>query len=235
MTFCNRAEAGRRLTEQLLARRSDSPVVVALAPRGVPLAADVAEALEAPLDAVLVHELTAAGCPPGSLGAVGEDGVVELNHYLAGRLGVGPDRLEQEARRAISLTAELHRSLRDLVPERPVAERTVLLVDDGVATGAGAAVAATILRKRGASRLVLAVPVGARSALERLRTMVDAVVCVREMPWPRPVAEWYEDYPEVTDHQARRILAHAADRASHGSLPDLDPPSHRLRQGVLTA
>jgi hypothetical protein len=59
------------------------------------------------------------------------------------------------------------------------------------------------------------------------------VVCVREMPWPRPVAEWYEDYPEVTDPQARGILAHAADQASHGSLPDFDP-AHRVRRGVLT-
>jgi putative phosphoribosyl transferase len=232
MTFSNRAEAGRRLIEQLRGWQSDPTLVVAIAPRGVPLGADVANALGAPLDAVLVHELTAPGCPPGALGAVGEDGVTELNHYLAGRLGVGPEQLEQEARRATALTTSLQRSLRELVPEQPVTGHTVILVDDGVATGAGASVAVTILRKRGASRLVLAVPVGARSTLERLRPQVDAVVCVREMPWPRPVAEWYEDYPEVTDHQARWLLRrpghHGAREAS-----TRHEHAHGLSRGAL--
>jgi len=232
MTFSNRAEAGRRLTEQLRGWQSDPTVVVALAPRGVPLGADVANALGTPLDAVLVHELTAPGCPPGALGAVGEDGVTELNHYLAGRLGVRPEQVEQEARRAITLTTGLQRSLRELVPEQRVTGRTVILVDDGVATGAGASVAITILRKRGASRLVLAVPVGARSALERLRPLVDAVVCVREMPWPRPVAEWYEDYPEVTDHQARWLLRRATRHGAHEALPRHEH-AHGLSRGAL--
>jgi putative phosphoribosyl transferase len=232
MTFSNRAEAGRRLIEQLRGWQSDPTVVVAIAPRGVPLGADVATALETPLDAVLVHELTAPGCPPGALGAVGEDGVTELNHYLAGRLGVGPEQVEQEARAAIALTTGLQRSLRELVPEQRVTGRTVILVDDGVATGAGASVAVTILRKRGASRLVLAVPVGARGALERLRPLVDAVVCVREMPWPRPVGEWYEDYPEITDQQARRLLR----RATHHEAQDAAPRhehAHGLTRGAL--
>ncbi len=234
MTFCNRAEAGRRLTEQLRAWPSDLPVVVALAPRGVPLAAGVAAALNAPLDAVLVHELTVAGCPPGTLGAVGEDGVTEINTYLAGRLGVDPARLDQEARHAAELTMDAQRSLRELVPEESVAGRTVVLVDDGVATGAGASVAVTVLRKRGVSRLVLAVPVGARSVLGRLRTMVDSLVCVREMPWPRPVGEWYEDYPDVTDEEARQLLVRAARHRASDPFPSFAAAAaHSLSRGAL--
>ncbi|HEV3173875.1 MAG TPA: phosphoribosyltransferase family protein [Actinocrinis sp.] len=233
MTFCNRAEAGRRLTEQLRAWRSDPPIVVALAPRGVPLAVGVAAALHTPLDAVLVHELSVPGCPPGTLGAVGEDGVTEINTYLAGRLGVGLARVDQEARRAAELILHAQRSLRELVPEESVAGRTVILVDDGVATGAAASVAVTVLRKRGVSRLVLAVPVGARSVLGRLRTTVDALVCVREMPWPRPVGEWYEDYPDVTDEEARELLVRAARYHASDPFPSFAATAHSMSCGAL--
>jgi predicted phosphoribosyltransferase len=221
MTFSNRAEAGRRLVEQLRGWKPDPPVVVALAPRGVPLAADVAGALGSPLDAVLVRELAAPGCPRGALGAVGEDGVRELNYCLAGRLGVERERVEQEAHQAAALIAEFQRSLREMVPAQQLDGRRVLLVDDGVATGAGASVAITILRKRGAAQLALAVPVGVRSAVERLSSLVDALVCVRQMPWPRPVDEWYEDYPEVTDRDARWLLRRA-DCAARGAIARMD-------------
>jgi putative phosphoribosyl transferase len=207
--------------------------VVALAPRGVPLAVGVAAALHTPLDAVLVHELSVPGCPPGTLGAVGEDGVTEINTYLAGRLGVGLARVDQEARRAAELILHAQRSLRELVPEESVAGRTVILVDDGVATGAAASVAVTVLRKRGVSRLVLAVPVGARSVLGRLRTTVDALVCVREMPWPRPVGEWYEDYPDVTDEEARELLVRAARYHASDPFPSFAATAHSMSCGAL--
>lgn len=184
--------------------------MVALAPRGVPLAVDLAAALGAPLDAVLVRELDAPGCPPGVLGAVGEEGVRVLNRPLAARLGVDPELLDKTAQQASARTEDLRRALREQLPQQRLEGSTALLVDAGVATGAGASVAATILRNRGPERLVLAVPVGARSALRQLSGHVDAFVCVREMPWPRPVNEWYDDYPELSDHQARQLLLHSA-------------------------
>jgi predicted phosphoribosyltransferase len=102
------------------------------------------------------------------------------------------------------------KALRAVVPEQGVAGRTVLLVNDGIATGAAATVAVRILRERGAGRIVLAAPVGARGALRRLRPNADALVCVRTMPWPRPVDEWYDEYPTVTDDEARRLLVGAS-------------------------
>lgn len=206
MTFHNRAEAARRLAEQVRRLRPERPVVVALAPRGVPLAVDLAGALGAPLDAVLVHELALPGCPPGVLGAVGEEGVSVLNRPLAVRLGADPELLDKTARQASARMEDLRRALREQLPQQELAGRTAVLVDAGVATGAGASVAVTILRRRGAGALMLAVPVGARSALRQLRAQVDALVCVREMPWPRPVDEWYDEYPDLSDHEARQLL-----------------------------
>ena len=210
MTFHNLAEAARRLAEQVRRLRPERPVVVALAPRGVPLAVDLAAVLGAPLDAVLVHELAVPGCPPGVLGAVGEEGVSVLNRPLAMRLGVDSELLDKTAQYASARTEDLRRALREQLPQQPLGGRTAVLVDAGVATGAGASVAATILRHRGADALMLAVPVGARSALQQLRGQVDKLVCVREMPWPRPVHEWYDDYPDLSDHEARQLLVRSA-------------------------
>lgn len=215
MTFHNRAEAARRLAEQVRRRRPERPVVVALAPRGVPLAVDLAAVLGAPLDAVLVHELAVPGCPPGVLGAVGEEGVSVLNLPLAVRLGVDPELLHKTAEHASARTEDLRRALREQLPQQPLEGRTAVLVDAGVATGAGASVAATILRRRGAEALMLAVPVGVRSALQQLAGQVDALVCVREMPWPRPVHEWYDEYPDLSDHEARQLLVRSARDIAH--------------------
>lgn len=210
MTFHNRAEAARRLAEHVRRLRPEQPVVIALAPRGVPLAVDLAATLGAPLDAVLVRELDAPGCPPGVLGAVGEDGVRVLNRPLAARLGVDPELLDKTAQQASTRTEELRRALREQLPQQRLAGRTAVLVDAGVATGAGASVAATLLRRRGAGSLMLAVPVGVRSALRQLGGHVDALVCVREMPWPRPVHEWYDDYPDLSDQETRQLLVRSA-------------------------
>lgn len=210
MTFHNRAEAARRLAEHVRRLRPERPIVIALAPRGVPLAVDLARTLAAPLDAVLVHELDAPGCPSGVLGAVGEEGVLVINRPLAARLGVDPDLLDKTAREASIRTEGLRRALREQLPQQRLDGRTAVLVDAGVATGAGASVAATLLRRRGAGSLVLAVPVGVRSALRQLAGHVDALVCVREMPWPRPVHEWYDDYPDLSDQEARQLLVHSA-------------------------
>jgi putative phosphoribosyl transferase len=209
MVFRNRIEAGRRLAERLWVWREQRPVVVALAPRGTPLAVKVAETLDFPLDAVFVHDIVVHGRPEGVLGAVGEGGARVLNPQIADRLGVEWGRLEQAARKAGERAEAGRQALRSVVPEQDMAGCTVLLVNDGVATAASASVAIGILRERGAARIVLAVPVGAREALRRLRPKVDALVCVRTMLWPRPIDEWYDEYPDVTDDEARRLLVGA--------------------------
>ena len=210
MVFCNRIEAGRRLAEGLWAWGPQRPVVMALAPGGAVVATKIADVFGAPLDAVFVHRIAVAGLPCGALGAVGETGARALNTGVADRLGIDRCRLERAAQEAGERAAQARCAHRRHVPEFELGGRTVLLIDDGVATGAAASVAIEVMRERGAGRLVLAVPVGARGALRRVRPKIDALVCVRVMPWPRPVAEWYEDYPEVSDEQARWLLARAA-------------------------
>lgn len=209
MAFSNRAEAAERLAELLWPWQSGHPVVVAVAPSGVATAVAVAHALGTPLDAVAVHELTVRGIPPGVLGAAAANGAIIANPVIAKSLGIDPHRLGLEAQRASARSAALHRALRDLLPAHQLAGRTALLVNDGIVTGAAASLAVIALRDQGVKELVLAVPVGTRAALERLRPRVDALVCVREMPWPRPVEEWYEEYPEITDRHARRLLRDA--------------------------
>lgn|SRR5579884_804007 len=231
MTFHNPAEAARRLAEQVRRLRPERPVVIALAPRGVPLAVNLAAVLRAPLDAVLVHELAVPGCPPGVLGAVGEDGVSVLNRPLAARLEVDAELLDKTAQYASARTEDLRRALREQLPQQPLEGHTAVLVDAGVATGAGASVAATILRHRGAERLMLAVPVGARSALRQLGGQVDALLCVREMPWPRPVHEWYDEYPELGDHEARQLLVQSAHELGREALAMAGAGAHGGARG----
>lgn len=209
MAFSNRAEAADRLAELLFPWQPEHPLVVALAPTGLDLALRIAHTLDTALDAIAVHELTAPGIPAGVLGAAAANGAVIVNPALAKTLGVGPHRLNLEAQRAATRSAALHRAIHDLLPAHQLAGQTALLVNDGVATGAADSLAITILRDQGVKQLVLAVPVGARAALQRLRPLVDALVCVREMPWPRPIDEWYDDYPEITDQRARRLLRYA--------------------------
>lgn len=223
MTYCTRAEAADRLAERLRAWRPDAPVLVALAPRGVEIAVGLAERLGWPLDAVLVHEVNLPGYPTGILGAVGEHGVRHLNMQLATRLGIGADTLERQARQSEAALMSFRTALRARLPEQPLAGRTVLLVDDGVATGAAAAVGVVILREREADPVVLAVPVGARGSLGHLRAVADSLACVHEMPWPRPVCEWYDRYSEITDKQAMHHLVCAVCGMTT-SGPDPLPP-----------
>jgi predicted phosphoribosyltransferase len=147
------------LAERLLGYRAEDPVVVGLPRGGVPVAAEVARALDAPLDVLVVRKLGCPFQPELGMGAIGEDGAIVLNRELIARLGLGGEEVQQVIERE---RVELERRLRRYRGERPpepVSGRTVILVDDGLATGATARAAIQVLRLRGARRVVLAVPV----------------------------------------------------------------------------
>ena len=232
MTFANRAEAADRLAELLRPWQAGHPIVVAVAPSGVLTAVAVAHALDTPLDAIAVHELTAPGIPVGVLGAAAATGAIIVNPAVARTLGLDPHRLGLEAQRAAARSTALHRAIHDLLPAHRLAGRTALLINDGVVTGAAASLAVFALRDQGVKGLVLAVPVGTRAALDRLRPRVDALVCVREMPWPRPVRAWYEDYPEITDRHARRLLR---DEISRNVVDERPKAAHARHGNALRA
>jgi len=214
MIFRDRNDAGRRLAESLRDLAGPKTVVVGLPRGGVVVASEVSAAIEAPLDVLVVRKLGAPGQPELGIGAIAEDDIEVLNRDLIVMLGITEAELDtvRKAERA-----ELERRearYRRGAPPLPVAGKTVLLIDDGLATGITAKAAARVLRARRAGRIVLAVPVGAPDTIHDLRGEVDEVVCLEAPRWFRAVGQWYEDFRQTTDEEVVECLDGAAGRGS---------------------
>ncbi len=174
---------------------------------GVPVGFEVAGALGAPLDVVVVRKLGHPRQPELGLGAIGEDGVRIVNDPLVRRLGVTEDVLEAVTARQ---RAELERRLALYRAGRPpvaVHGLTAIVVDDGLATGFTARAAIEVMRRRDAAVVVLAVPVGPPDAVRALRAVADDVVCVETTEHFFGLSEWYEDFAQVSDDEVARLLA----------------------------
>ncbi len=189
---------------------------------GVPVAFEVAAALDAPLDVVVVRKLGHPRQPELGLGAIGEDGVRVVNAALVEQLEVTRDVLDDVTARQ---STELERRLRVYRGGRapfPVEGRTAIVVDDGLATGFTARAAIEVMRRRSAARVVLAVPVGPPDAVEALGTVADEVVCVDTTTRFFGLSEWYEDFDQVSDEEVARLLALAA-ATGRGAGPGAGP------------
>jgi putative phosphoribosyl transferase len=174
---------------------------------GVPVAFEVAGALRAPLDVVVVRKLGHPRQPELGLGAIAEDGVRLVNDALVARLEVSQDVIDDVAARQ---TIELERRLavyRGGRPPVPVQGRTAIVVDDGLATGFTARAAIEVMRRRDAARVVLAVPVGPPDSVRALRAVADDVACVETTEHFFGLSEWYEDFAQVSDQEVARLLA----------------------------
>ncbi|GGS71866.1 phosphoribosyltransferase family protein [Streptomyces cinerochromogenes] len=213
--FRNRLEAGRRLGERLEYLRGQDVVVLGLPRGGVPVAAEVAAALDAPLDVCLVRKLGVPYQPELGMGAIGEDGVRVINQDVLRGTGVSPDDLhlvEERERRVLHDRAARYRGA---TPPVSVAGRTAVVVDDGVATGSTARAACRIARARGAARIVLAVPVAPRDFARRLAGDADDLVCL-DNPWDfAAVGQFYGDFTQVEDEEVTACLRRAASRHRH--------------------
>jgi putative phosphoribosyl transferase len=208
MKLHDRADAGHRLATKLEPYRQERPIVLGLPRGGVPVAFEVARALGAPLDVLMVRRIRAGGTAPNA-GAVAEGGGVYLDLATLHELGLS-DR--DAAALAAEQTPELLHRLRAYRAERPaprLAGRTVILVDDGVATGATARAAARAARKRHAAKVFLAVPVMARSAEADLRAELDGIVALEVPPQLSSIGDWYESFEEVSDAEAVAYLRRA--------------------------
>jgi predicted phosphoribosyltransferase len=198
------------LAERLAATAAEGPVVIGLARGGVPVAAEVAQALGAPLDVLVVRKLGHPRQPELGLGAVAEGGFRVINERLAARLGVsGPalDRVTLQQVRDLNRRVQSYRRGR---PPVPIGGRTVIVVDDGLATGFTARAAIGALRARGAQRVVLAVPVAPPEAAAEMRRLVDEFVCL-EQPTPFfAVGECYDHFEPVSDEEVASVLMEAA-------------------------
>jgi predicted phosphoribosyltransferase len=202
--FPDRAGAGRVLARRLGDLGLRSPVALGLPRGGVPVAAEVAAGLGAPLDVFVARKVGAPGQQELGIGAVAEGlGPPVISGEALGLRPADLDALVRRAREEVSRRVDLYRAGRDL-PQIQGAD--VVLVDDGLATGLTAEAALRALRERRPRRLVLAVPVGARQAVGQLAKVADDVVCVREPPCFVAVGEWYKDFSQTTDEEVLRLL-----------------------------
>lgn len=206
MRFRDRREAGDRLALRLRQLRGDRAVVLGLSEGGLVVAGQIADVLGAPLDILLSRRIESAGPPPTTLGAVGEGGLLVWDHDAIRRFDIGQaelNRLVDGARDDLARQVAVYR--RTVAPV-PIAGRTVVLADDGAATGTTAYTAIRVLRARQAGRIVLAVPVAQVPVLDRLAREVDQFVCLRPVPWLHAVRNSYRKFSAVADIEALDLL-----------------------------
>lgn len=210
--FADRTDAGRRLAERLgehpdaLTEAPGEIVVLGLPRGGVPVAAEVARVLRAPLDVLVVRKVGVPWHPELAMAAVGEEGAVVRNDDVIAASGITPEVLaaaESRERAEVARRAQRFRGGRDAVP---LAGRIALIVDDGVATGASMRVACEIARARGARRIIAATPVGAPEAIESLRGVADEVVCLAVPRDFMAVGMHYVDFRQTPDADVEHLM-----------------------------
>lgn len=217
--FRDRSEAGRALAQALLHYSEAGAQVLALPRGGVPVAFAVAERLDAPLDVFLVRKLGVPGHEELAMGAIASGGVQLLNQPLIARLGVSRRLVEDTIIRERRELLRREQAYRDARPPLAVAGRTVILIDDGLATGSTMKAAVAGLRKLGPGRIVVAVPVGATEACAELGAEVDELVCLASPSPFHGVGLWYADFRQTDDAEVHALLAAAARRTSQDPQP----------------
>jgi putative phosphoribosyl transferase len=213
--FPNRAEAGRQLAEKLEKYAGRNDVIVLGLPRGgVPVAYEVARRLGAPLDVFIVRKLGVPGFEELAAGAIASGGVRVLNEDVVRALANAQETIEAITARE---TAELERrehEYRDGRPAPDLRDRVVILIDDGLATGATMRAAIKALRQRGAAKIVVAVPVGPPDTCREIEHEADETVCLSTPLFFQAVGQYYEDFSQISDEEVRELLAAAAQDSS---------------------
>ncbi|MBV1930118.1 MAG: phosphoribosyltransferase [Porticoccaceae bacterium] len=210
LPLTNRAVAGRALADALAAYRDQKNILVLALPRGgVPVAYEVASALGAPLDLVLVRKLGAPGQRELAMGAIASDGTKVLNREIIKSLQITNEDIERVQREEEQELARREQIYRGDQVRPEIQGKTIILVDDGVATGATMRAAVSLLRTQNPGRIVIALPVAPAEIIALLRREADEVICLY---CPEPflaIGYWYQDFTQVSDHEVRDILARA--------------------------
>jgi len=226
MLFQDRFDAGRLLASKLrpFANRSDT-VVLALPRGGVPVGFEVAKALHVPLDVFVVRKLGVPGREELAMGAIASGGICVLNEELVRALGIpyaAINAVAADEERELERREHLYREGR---PAVAVQGRTVILVDDGLATGSSMRVAIMALKRKNPAQIVVAVPVGAPAACVEIESEVDQIICVATPEAFQSVGEWYRDFSQTSDEEVRDLLRQA------GAFPENDGPAIRGLHG----
>jgi putative phosphoribosyl transferase len=220
MLFVDRTDAGRHLAQRLRHLRGADVVVLGLPRGGVPVAFEVAEELRAPLDVIVVRKLGVPFQPEYGFGAIGEGGARIIDDYVVRQTRLTAAQIaEVEARERVQLDRRVSQ-LRADHPPVPLAGRTVIIVDDGIATGSTARAACLAARAQGADQVILAVPVGSVEGTAALRRAADEVVCLHAPARFFAIGEWYGDFGQVTDEEVTILLRKAATARPGGTDPD---------------
>lgn len=229
LPYRDRQHAAEMLAHSLQQyRRHPDAIVLGLPRGGVPIAFYVARELDLPMDILLVRKLGVPGQPELAMGAIASGGTRVLNQDIVRGIRISDENIERVARREQSVLDERERLFRGDRGAIDVRDRTVILVDDGLATGSTMRAAATALRQQGPARVIVGVPVASPETCDEFRDLVDEIVCAAT---PRPfyaVGAWYQDFSETSDEEVRQLLEeHSRSRQPSGSEQSTEGDEHR--------
>jgi putative phosphoribosyl transferase len=212
--FEDRRSAGALLGIEVAKLQLERPVVLGLPRGGVPVAAEVATAIGAPLDVIVVRKVGVPGQPELAMGAVGENGVVVVNHEVVRAARVGDEEFAEVERRERGELERLLGSIRSTRPRHALSGCSAIIVDDGIATGATVRAAIAVARAHHTGVVIVATPVAPTDVVETLRSHADAVVCLDEPDPFGSVGRWYRDFAAVDQAEVIDLLASAMRRES---------------------
>ncbi len=222
--FTDRADAGQRLGRRLEYLRGGDIVVLGLPRGGVPVAFEVARALGAPLDVIVVRKLGVPFQPELAMGAIGEGGIRVENDEVLRRSGITATELAAVEQRELADLKQQAQRFRAGRRNVVIAGRSVIIVDDGIATGSTASAACQVARRQGAATVIMAAPVGAPESIRALRAVCDEVICLDAPPFFAAVGTWYDDFRHVPDADVINLLERAANAVpAPAPPPDLAP------------
>ena len=207
--FRDRVDAGEILANKLSKYAAENPLVLGLPRGGVPVAFEVAKALKAPLDVYIVRKLGVPGHEELAMGAIATGDVRVLNESVIGPLQISKEAIETETKKEKEELKRRERVYRSGRAPLNVANRTVLLIDDGIATGSTIKAAIAALKKQKAGKIIVGVPVAPSSAIEELKKEVDDLVCISTPDLFIAISVWYDEFPQTTDEQVRELLKKA--------------------------
>ena len=204
--FTDRRDAGRQLAGRLSGYRDGGGIILALPRGGVPVGYEIARSLRVPLDVLVARKLGAPGQPELALGAVAPGGVRMLNDRVVRELGVSDDWIEAVTESELDEVGRRMRRFRGVRPEPEIRDRTVILVDDGIATGMTVRAAIQSIREQAPRRIILAVPVCAEIIADALASEVDELFCLRTPPDLWAIGLWYESFHQLEDEEVVDLL-----------------------------